>query len=124
MARDDLVDEDCLLADDDDDDRRRRRLLSEWLWSCSSSSLLSSCSCTQYRPLTLDAAAENADRVESIDVAGYRTLSCGSRMQMLYDVTLAHNASTVHSSHWLADMTARCKCVEMACICGSLLGWL
>jgi hypothetical protein len=54
VARDDLVDEDCLLADyDDDDDRRRRRLLSEWLWSCSSS-LLSSCSCTQYRPLTLD----------------------------------------------------------------------
>lgn len=37
MARDDLADEDCLLADDDDDDRRRRRLLSEWLWSCSSS---------------------------------------------------------------------------------------
>ena len=46
MARDDLADEDCLLADDDDDDdddRRRRRLLSEWLWSCSSS-FLSSCS--------------------------------------------------------------------------------
>ena len=53
MARDDLADEDCLLADDDD--RRRRRLLSEWLWSCSSS-FLSSCSCTKYRPLTLDAA--------------------------------------------------------------------
>ena len=44
MARDDLADEDCLLADDDDDERRRR-LLGEWLWSCSSSSLLSSCSC-------------------------------------------------------------------------------
>lgn len=108
MARDDLEDEDCPLEDDDDDDRRHRPLR-QWLWSCSSSSLLSFCSCPQYRPPTM-MHQQNADRMmlhrrkESMIDDSDRS----SSKLILYLDTMRH-MFMVLIGWWLADMTARSK---------------